>query len=208
MAFKQPRSRALRPDPNLSLFKFKLSWAGELSPAEIKTQTWYSYDYSTERAAFPCGLDKDLRIHWKQFLGLCWKHDELYEFVKWLRPHVNKGRLDLYLPNWPEIPDMLPVLENKYGWNMLESYCQSCGFTGLSFQTINRSHPRQAGHSPGRTDFSRFYGFGYFQRNNFILSSLACGKLLKVDVYDNLMYHSENYLFTLWGKDKESYAKI
>ena len=204
MAFLHQRSRALRPDPNTSLFKFKLSWADGQSPPGITTQTWYSYDYSAERAAFPCGLDKELRQHWKKLLALCWKHEELYAFVKWLRPYAQGDRLALYLPNWPELTEMMPQLESRYGWGLLESYGKGCGFARMSFRTVSRAHPRQPGHSPGRTDFRQFYGFGYFQRNHFILSSLASGRLLKVDIYDNLMYHSENYLDTLWGKGQQA----
>ncbi|WP_159478739.1 hypothetical protein [Dyadobacter sp. 3J3] len=195
----QQKSRALRPDPNLSLFKFKLSWVNPDKPAESKIQTWYSYDYSSERLAFPHGLDKELRSEWKQLLVLCYKHPELYDFVKWLRPFKQGQCLDLYLPNWPELTAMIPGLESRYGWQLLESYGQSCGFKNLSFQTISRSYPRQPGHSPGRVDYKQFYGFGYFHRNNFIVNSLASGKLLKVDIYDNLMYHSENFLHSLPG---------
>lgn len=191
------KARALPPDPNKSLFKFKLSWLDPELPGQVKIQTWYSYDYSTEREVFPCGLDKDLRSQWKQLLALCYKHYELYDFIKWLRPCKNNQSLDLYLPNWPELRAMIPELENKYGWQLLEAYGHNCGFETMQFQTVSRSYPRQPGHSPGRIDFRQFYGFGYLQRNNFIVTSLASGKLLKIDIYDNLMYHSENHLHSL-----------
>ncbi|SEJ69415.1 hypothetical protein SAMN04487995_5982 [Dyadobacter koreensis] len=194
MVLKKLKGRALRPDPNESLFKFKLSWADEHCPQQLKIQTWYSYDYSSERSAFPCGLSKELRERWKRLLGLCWKHDELYEFVKWLRPHQKGELLELYLPNWPQIPAMIPALEKSGAWPVLQSYGQSCGFNAIEFKSVSRTHPRQPSHSPGQTNFKQFYGFGYVQRNNFIAASLASGKLLKIDIYDNLIYHSENYL--------------
>jgi hypothetical protein len=197
MIKKPLKARALPPDPNQSLFKFKLSWLDASLPGKVKIQTWYSYDYNTEREAFPGGLDKDLRSQWKQLLTLCYKHAELYDFVKWLRPYKKEQSLALYIPNWPELRAMMPLLENKYGWQLLEGYGRICGFDSMHFQTVGRSYPRQPGHSPGRVDFRQFYGFGYFHRNNFIVSSLATGKLLKVDIYDNLMYHSENFLHTL-----------
>ena len=200
MITRKLKGKALLPDPNKSLFKFKLSWSDPQNPGSTKIQTWYSYDYSCEREVFPFGLEKELRMQWKQLLSLCWKHDELYAFVKWLRPHKRAGYLELYLPNWPEMMQMIPALEDKYGWKLLESYGQSCGFDALCFQTVNRSHPRQPGHSPGRIDFRQFYGFGYLQRNNFIVNSLDSGRLLKVDIYDNLMYHSENHLQSLLSK--------
>ena len=197
MIRKPLKARALPPDPNTSLFKFKLSWLDPELPGHVKIQTWYSYDYDSERQGFPCGLDKELRSQWKQLLALCYKHTELYDFVKWLRPYKQSESLDLYLPNWPELTAMIPLVENKYGWQLLEAYGHSCGFERLSFQTVSRSYPRQPGHSPGRVDFRQFYGFGYFHRNNFIVSSLASGRLIKVDIYDNLMYHSDNFLHSL-----------
>jgi hypothetical protein len=197
MIKKPLKARALPPDPNRSLFKFKLSWMDPQVCGQIQIQTWYSYDYNTEREAFPQGLDKELRGQWKQLLGLCYKHSELYDFVKWLRPYKQGEHLDLYLPNWPELSAMISRLESSCGWQLLEAYGHSCGFESLGFQTVSRSYPRQPGHSPGRMDFRQFYGFGYFQRNNFIVSSLASGKLLKVDIYDNLMYHSENFLHSV-----------
>ncbi|TKT85747.1 hypothetical protein [Dyadobacter frigoris] len=197
MIRKPLKARALPPDPNKSLFKFKLSWIDPELLGQIKIQTWYSYDFNTEREAFPQGLDKELRTKWKQLLALCYKHPELYDFVKWLRPYTQDQNLDLYLPNWPELTAMIPLIENKYGWQLLENYGQSCGFEHLSFQSVSRSYPRQPGHSPGRVDFRQFYGFGYFQRNNFIVSSMASGRLIKVDIYDNLMYHSDNHLHSV-----------
>jgi len=197
MIKKALRARVLPPDPNQSLFKFKLSWLDPFQPGRVKIQTWYSYDYESERQAFPCGLDKELRSQWKQLLALCYKHTELYDFVKWLRPYRRELSLDLYLPNWPELTAMIPLIENRYGWHLLEAYGQSCGFQSLSFQTVSRSYPRQPGHSPGRVDFRQFYGFCYFHRNNFIVSSLASGNLIKVDIFDNLMYHSDNFLHSL-----------
>ncbi|GLU57377.1 hypothetical protein Dfri01_68380 [Dyadobacter frigoris] len=204
MIRKSIKARVLPPDPNRSLFKFKLSWLDPSQPGQIKIQTWYSYDYDSERQVFPCGLDKELRSEWKQLLALCYKHTELYDFVKWLRPYKKEQRLDLYLPNWPELSAMIPLVENKYGWQLLEAYGHSCGFESLSFQTVSRSYPRQPGHSPGRVDFRQFYGYGYFQRNNFIVSSLASGRLIKVDIYDNLMYHSDNFLHSLGSIQPEN----
>lgn len=197
MIRKPMKARALSPDPNNSLFKFKLSWLDPALPGQVKIQTWYSYDYNTERDCFPHGLDKELRSQWKQLLALCYKHEELYDFVKWLRPYRQGQNLDLYLPNWPELAALMPLLENKYGWQLLEKYGHNCGFETMRFQTVSRSYPRQPGHSPGRVDFRQFYGFAYFHRNNFIISSLTSGRLLKVDIYDNLMYHSENFLHSL-----------
>lgn len=91
----------------------------------------------------------------------------------------------------------MPRHENKYGWQLLETYGRSCGFENMRFRTVSRSYPRQPGQSPGLVDFRKFYGFGYFHRNNFIVSSPASGRLLKVDVYDNLMHHCENFLHSL-----------
>ncbi|MCE7061230.1 hypothetical protein [Dyadobacter sp. CY343] len=197
---KRTKGRALPPDPNRSLFKFKLTWLPEPNGYQKKTETWYSYDYGIERETFPEGLDKNLRAQWKQLLALCWKHEELYEFVKWLRPHNKDDDLLLYMPNWPEINEALQMVESKYGWGLFEAYTHTCGFNDFSFLSVERSHPRQAGNSPGRVDFRQFYGFKYVHRNDFIVTNLAMGKLVKVDIYDNLMYHSENHLHTLFGR--------
>lgn len=197
---RKTKGRALPPDPNKSLFKFKLTWLIEEDGFQKKSETWYSYDYGIERERFPEGLDKDLRAQWKRLLALCWKNEELYELVKWLRPHNKSDNLVLYMPNWPEVMALIPVVETKFGWGLFENYVHMCGFNDFSFQSVDYSHPRQAGNSPGRIDFSQFYGFKYVQRNDFILTNLARGKLVKVDIYDNLMYHSDNHLHTLFGR--------
>ncbi|SDG72803.1 hypothetical protein SAMN04487996_12293 [Dyadobacter soli] len=195
------KGRAVSPDPNRSLFKFKLTWLPEPNGYQKKSETWYSFDYPIEREMFPEGLDKDLRAQWKTLVALCWKHPELYEFIKWLRPHNKDDDLVLYMPNWDELPPMIPVIEAKYGWGLLENYVHTCGFNDFSFCSVDRSHPRQAGNSPGKTKvFREFYGYKYIHRNDFIVRNLAIGKLLKVDVYDNLMYHSENHLHTMFGR--------
>jgi len=103
---------------------------------------------------------------------MCYRHEELYDFVKYLWPNRQGQRLDLYLPNWPEFSALMPRHENKYGWQLLEIYGRRCGFENMRFQTVSRSYPRQPGHSPGRVDFRKFYGFGYFHRNNFIVSAV------------------------------------
>jgi len=197
---KRTRGRALPPDPNRSLFKFKLTWLPEPGGYQKKPETWYSYDYGIEREMFPEGLDKSLRAQWKHLLGLCWKYEELYEFIKWLRPHNKDDHLVLYIPNWPEIAALAPVVEAKFGWSLFQSYAHTCGFADFSFASVGRSHPRQAGSSPGRIEFRDFYGFKYVHRNDFIATNLATGRLVKVDIYDNLMYHSENHLHTLFGR--------
>lgn len=197
---KRTKGRALQPDPNKSLFKFKLTWLPEPNGFQKKSETWYSYDYMIEREAFPEGIGKDLRMQWKQLLALCWKHEELYEYVKWLRPHNSNDILHLYMPNWPELNENVAHIEAKYGWGLFENYVHTCGFNDFSFLSVDRSHPRQAGNSPGRVDFKQYYGFKYVHRNDFIVTNLAQGKLIKVDVYDNLMYHSENHLHTLFGR--------
>lgn len=197
---RKTKGRALPPDPNRSLFKFKLTWLPEPNGYQKKSETWYSYDYAIEREMFPEGLDKTLRAQWKQLLALCWKNEELYEFVKWLRPHNKDDDLVLYMPNWPDHAALAPAIETKYGWGIFLNYAHTCGFNDFSFCTVDRSHPRQVGNSPGRIDFKQFYGFKYVHRNDFIVTNLARGTLVKVDVYDNLMYHSENHLHTLFGR--------
>lgn len=194
------KGRALPPDPNKSLFKFKLTWLPADDGSQKKGETWYSYDYGIEREAFPEGIDKALRMQWKQLLASLWKHDELYEFVKWLRPHNRNDDLLLYLPNWPDLMENVPQIEAKFGWGLFEKYVHMVGFNDFSFQQVARNHPRQASHSPGRIDFRQFYGFKYVHRNDFIVTNLAAGRLVKVDVYDNLMYHPENHLHTLFGR--------
>ena len=197
---KPTKGRALMPDPNHSLFKFKLVWAFDQQGVQPKAQTWFSYDYGCERELFPAGLPKDTRFLWKELLSLCWKDQILYEFIKWLRPHPSEGILELYLPARPQITAQVAQLEADCGWQMLESHVRQLGFTDFAFKSVDKSHPRQAGSSPGCGDFRQFYGFKYLHRNNFIVNSLSQGKLLKVDVYDNLMYHTENYLHTLHGR--------
>lgn len=197
---QRTKGRALPPDPNRSLFKFKLTWLPDQNGYQKKSETWYSYDYPVEREMFPEGIDKTLRAQWKQLLAMCWKNDELYEFVKWLRPHNKNDDLILYMPNWPELSALAHAVEAKYGWGLFENYTHTCGFNDFSFCSVDRSHPRQAGNSPGRIDFRQFYGFKYIHRNDFIVTNLATGKLVKVDVYDNLMYHAENHLHTLFGR--------
>jgi hypothetical protein len=197
---RRTKGRALPPDPNRSLFKFKLTWLPDADGNQKKSETWYSYDYLIERESFPEGIQKDLRMQWKQLLANIWKHEELYEFVKWLRPHNKDDTLLLYMPNWPEIYESVKMIETKYGWGVLENYVHMVGFNDFALQSVDRSHPRQAGTSPGRVDFKQYYGFKYVHRNDFIVTNLAMGKLIKVDVYDNLMYHSENHLHTLFGR--------
>ena len=197
---KQTKGRALPADPNKSLFKFKLSWSPQPDGSLPKTQTWYSYDYSSEREIFPEGIGKDLRLQWKQLLSLCWKHQELYELIKWSRPYSQDNHLYLFMPNWPELTANIALIEEKYSKQLLEGYIKSCDFDDFSFEPVKRSHPRQPGQSPGRSDFRQFYGFKYLQRNDFIITNLATGRLLKVDTYDNLMYHSKNYLHTLFDR--------
>jgi hypothetical protein len=197
MKAKPIKGRALRPDPNKSLFKFKLTWAILPDGTQPKSQTWYSYDYSCERQMFPEGLNKELRFQWKKLLQDCWKNPELYEHIKWLRPHVQESILQLYLPNWPGYLDIIRKIEMIYGWVELSNAVKTSGFTDFCFQAVKPVHPRQPGNSPGRKDYTQYYGFKYLHRNDFIIKNLDTGKLLKVDVYDNLMYHSENYLYSL-----------
>jgi len=197
---KRTKGRALPPDPNRSLFKFKLTWLPEPDGSQKKSETWYSYDYGMEREMFPEGIDKELRMQWKQLLAALWKHDELYEYIKWLRPHNKDDNLMLYVPNWPDLSENLPHIEAKYGRGLIENYVHLVGFNDFSLVTVSRTHPTQPGNSPGRVDFRQFYGFKYLHRNDYIVKNLAAGKLVKVDVYDNLMYHSENHLHTLFGR--------
>ncbi len=197
---KPTKGRALQPDPNKSLFKFKLTWLPEQDGSQKKSETWYSYDYAVEREAFPEGIPQAMRMQWKKLLASLWKHEELYEYVKWLRPHNDNDDLVLYLPNWPDLAETGAIAEAKFGWAMFERYVHMVGFNDYSFKQVERSHPRQAGHSPGRVDFRQYYGFKYVQRNDFIVTNLATGRLVKVDIYDNIMYHSENHLHTLFGR--------
>lgn len=197
------KGRAIQPDPNKSLLKFRLTWLPSPSGDTKKNETWYSYDYQVEREMFPEGLSFELRKQWQQIIAKCWKNEDLYEWLKWIRPH-NDGKdtlLSLYLPNWNEILSQCAAIEEKYGSSYISSLAKHVGFDDVSFLTIDRKHPRQVGHSPGKMDFKTLYGFKYLHRNDYIVTNLASGKLLKVDVYDNLMYHSENHLHTLYGRE-------
>jgi hypothetical protein len=191
------RSRAHPPDPNESLFKFKLTFASTDKTQAPTVQTWYSYDYLDERGLFPKGLSKQMRACWKQLLDDCWKNAQLYETVKWLRPVADEQSLHLYLPNWSGYLSKLKLVEDTLGWSALESAVKNAGYDDFLFRSVQASHPRQPSDSPGRKDFTSFYGFQYLQRNNFIVDSLHCGKIIKIDIYDNLMYHTENHLHTL-----------
>lgn len=191
------RSRALAPDPNHSLFKFKLSFTPTAPHKEITTQTWYSFDYLHERALFPAGLNKEMRIYWKQLLARCWQSAEAYEAIKWLRPHAKGCILDLYLPNWPGYTEKLKYIENTSGWAVLETAIKDSGYEDFCFKLVESTHPRQPSNSPGKNDFKNYFGFQYLQRNNYILENLHKQKIIKIDIYDNLMYHSENHLYTL-----------
>ncbi|WP_147300436.1 hypothetical protein [Dyadobacter luteus] len=190
------RVRALTPDPNQSLFKFKLSFSPSGGHNAISTQTWYSFDYIHEREVFPAGLSKQMRDYWKHLLASCWKSTDLYETLKWLRPHSQQHILELYLPNWPGFTDKLKLIENTIGWTELETAVKHSGYEDFCFKLVGSKHPRQPSNSPGRNDFTAYYGFQYLQRNNYILENLHNGKLIKIDIYDNLMYHSENHLYT------------
>jgi len=200
MKKRQLKGRAQMPDPNRSLFKFKLVWAFDAKGIQPKPQTWYSFDYSGERGLFAEGLDKELRFIWKELLSLCWKNQPLYEGIKWLRPHRCGPLLELYLPAGPAAAGQIAQLERSQGWRELEGHVSQLGFEDFAFRTVCQTHPRQPGNSPGRVNFREFYGFKYLHRNDFIVSSLSQGRLLKVDVYDNIMYHNENHLHTLFGR--------
>lgn len=191
------RLRALAPDPNQSLFKFKLSFSADGANQAVTTQTWYSFDYQHERALFPAGLSKQMRDYWKHLLARCWQQPQVYETIKWLRPHTHGPILELYLPNWPGFTDKLKFIENTNGWTHLETAVKDSGFEDFCFKLVESKHPRQPSNSPGKNDFTTYFGFQYLTRNNYIIENLHNGKLIKIDIYDNLMYHSENHLHTI-----------
>jgi hypothetical protein len=196
------KGRALPPSPNESLFKFKLTWRPDSETGFQKKETWYSYDYGVERERYPRGLDLDTRRAWQVFLQMCWKHEELYEFLKWARPHTAAHNvLHIYLPNWAELIQQRQHIQAKYEHTLLETYTHTADWNDVEFRATDPAYPKQPGTSAGRAGIFRdCYGFKYLHRNDFIVTNLASGRLLKVDIYDNLMYHTENHLHTLLGR--------
>lgn len=187
---------ALKPNPEQSLFKFRLYFHESTDEYRAKNGqpwVWYSYDLEEEREMFPPGLTPDLRYIHTELLKRAYKWTDLYDFLKECYPTYQLRAeadpiLNIYMPK-----HVLPLLNDisaRYGAT-LGALMHQLGVTNWQVNHAPKSRTIP-GFSPIKLPNTEFYGPDYFQRNPQVSYWFATRKLKMVKVFDNRCYHPNN----------------
>jgi hypothetical protein len=189
---------ALKPNPEQSLFKFRLYFHESTDEYRAKNGqpwVWYSYDLEEEREMFPPGLTPDLRYIHTELLKRAYKWPDLFNFFKECYPahqlRVNADpKLIYYIPKhlFPQTND----ISTRYG-TTVHALLKQLGVDEQDWTTVFATKGNIIpGFSPIKLPNTEFYGPDYFQRNPQVSYWLTARKLKMVKVYDNRCYHANN----------------
>lgn len=202
------RDRTLKPDPNQSLFKYKLHWLPTTNPQATQPKILYSFDRQSERNLFRTGLSHLLRTRWTTFLGNL--PDDAYSFFGLAYPVLLSQspdggfNIEVYFDGNPVNADKLKALIEAYKDNKLIGSCAND--VGLNIKkttpVLSKDAPR-IGYSPRyHKDIEAIKNGGTISLNGLCAvkkwfdTNLDQSTLIKIEVFDNICYHQDNYICT------------
>ncbi|MEZ0484329.1 hypothetical protein [Fibrella aquatica] len=209
MQREKPRTSALKPSDNQSLFKFRLEFhpsTEEYTRKGGKPWIWYSYDKPDERDLFPPALAGRMRDQWQMVLQRTFRYPDLYDLLKDCYPvqkvdAAGEEACDAMTTVWMPLAKVhhADALSLKYD-KVIGDILTLVGWNNFQFNHSNKLR-MQPGFSPRLITNRDFYGIQAFEQNAQIAYWFATRKLRLVTVYDNRCYHADNKIGTI-GPDQ------